>query len=485
MPSKHLTSIALSTILATTVGTPVARAADPVSPLLWGENLGLYRDTLDRDWFLTNPDLRAGLKAAHTAIIRMPVRGPSDNPTDSGWGNEPEFKQAAQDVEQLGLAPLVILRAGPPTAQTLDVDLDVVDHMTDLFGDRTVCYEFGNEPDLGGSGFIPADDYVAKWNAVVPALRQAAGPNARFVGPVTYQYDEPYLRTFLRGVASGARPDMVSWHTYTCDTPEPEEDCLNENGIEAWPDRFAAARRLMTTTLGHELPIWITEWNFNAHDTLGSDPKLRDQQFVRDWTRKAIQTLAENGVGGSMHYNVEDLLPLVTPAGAPTTQGKAFKEKYEELAGSPPGLRYTFEDGALSGWSKTGNVTAYAVSTTAGGQDGTHALRATFSSSNAGDLPYLHVNPPGGGPKAGQTYSAYVYLPTDVSTSVVVKLYVQDNADNWHTSNNIVIGQRGSWVRTAFTPDGYTGAAKQIGVQFGETPVNTATTVYLDSVTWS
>jgi hypothetical protein len=135
------------------------------------------------------------LKAAHTQIIRMPVRGPSDNPSDPGWGNEPEFKQAAQYVKQLGMAPLVILRAKPATAQTLDVDLEVVEYMTDLFDGQTVYYEFGNEPDLNNNGFIPAAEYVAKWNTTVPELEDAAGPDARFIGPVSYQYDEPYLET--------------------------------------------------------------------------------------------------------------------------------------------------------------------------------------------------------------------------------------------------------------------------------------------------
>jgi hypothetical protein len=483
MPSRLLTLAAFLTVLAAP-----AHAVEPVSPLLWGENLGLYRDTLASDSFLTNAAVRNGLKAAHTRIVRMPVRGPSDDPTDSGWGNEPEFRQAAQYVEQLGLAPLVILRAGPPTTQALDVDLDVVDYMTDLFAGQTVYYEFGNEPDLSGAGFIPAADYVAKWNAVIPDLKDAAGPDARFIGPVSYQYDEPYLRTFLHGVADDARPDMISWHAYTCDTTEPEEDCLNQNGIEAWPARFAAARTLMSSELGEELPIWITEWNFNPHDDLAADPKLRNQAFIRNWTLKAIQTLADNGVAASMHYNVEDLLPLVTPAGAPTTQGQAFADQYEALTGAtpPPTVpRYSFEDGALSGWSTTGHVSSYAVSTTVGGQDGSHALRATFFSSSTGDFPYFHVAPSGGGPNAGQTYSASVYVPTGTSTTVTVKLYVQDNANTWHTSNGVVIGRRGSWARVAFTPTGYTGATKQIGVQFGETPVDTNTTVYLDSVTWN
>jgi len=320
MSSRSLAIVVFLAMLAGTLVALPARAVTPVSPLLWGENLGLYRNTLTSDPFLTNASLRGGLKAAHTQIIRMPVRGPSDNPADPGWGNEPEFEQAAQYVKQLGLAPLVILRAGPPTAQAVDVDLDVVDYMTDLFAGQAVYYEFGNEPDLDGAGFIPVADYVAKWNTVIPDLEDAAGPSARFVGPVSYQYDETYLRTFLQGVDDDARPDMISWHTYTCETSEPPEDCLNQNGIEAWPARFASARTLMSASLGEVLPIWITEWNFNPHDDLASDPKLQNQQFIRDWTLKALTTGTTPPPAG-VRYSFEDGTHATTrtPGTRPTT----------------------------------------------------------------------------------------------------------------------------------------------------------------------
>jgi hypothetical protein len=44
----------------------------------------------------------------------------------------------------------------PPPAQARAVDLDFVNSMPGLFGDRTVYDESGDEPDLGGGGFVPA-----------------------------------------------------------------------------------------------------------------------------------------------------------------------------------------------------------------------------------------------------------------------------------------------------------------------------------------
>lgn len=70
MSFRYLALVAFLTMLASTVLALPARAAAPVSPLLWGENLGLYRDTLTSDWFLTNANLRNGLKAAHRRSTR-------------------------------------------------------------------------------------------------------------------------------------------------------------------------------------------------------------------------------------------------------------------------------------------------------------------------------------------------------------------------------------------------------------------------------
>src|SRR5690349_4048690 len=65
-----------------------ARAAASASPLLWGENLKLVPGSLNSDWFLSNGNVRNGLKAAHAQIIRMPARG--EKPTKGGVKNLPE-----------------------------------------------------------------------------------------------------------------------------------------------------------------------------------------------------------------------------------------------------------------------------------------------------------------------------------------------------------------------------------------------------------
>ncbi len=504
-PRRHATWLGavlagLLAVAAALVVPPTVGAAEPVSPLLWGENLALDSNSGTGDWFLGSPALRQALKTAHTQIIRMPVRGP--HPDQAGFANRPEFTAAAQHVRQLGMAPLVILR-NPEAPQALETDLEVVRFMRDLFAGQPVYYEFGNETDMhfdpDDPNYVPPESYVAKWNQFIPVLKAAAGPGARFIGPVSFEYDDPYLRTFLRG--ANPRPDAVSWHMYTCKTTEPKDNCLGPGGLDDWPGELAAARTLMSEILGTRLDIWITEWNFNPHSDIREDLKLNDQDFLRQWTRKALRTLAEGGVVASMHYNVERAVPLATADGALTTQGQAFKDTYEELATSPsspsppspsppspspspstPGgttPRYSFEDGGLSGWSGTGDISSLSSSTQVGGQHGGRALKVVFGDN----YPYVHAQPPDG-PASGSTLSAYVYLPASVSKTVTVRLYVQDSAYQWH-SGATTVGPRDTWVGLTYRATVYAGRAIQVGVQFDAQPAGSPTVIYLDSITWS
>lgn len=160
----------------------------------------------------------------------------------------------------------------------------------------------------------------------------------------------------------------------------------------------------------------------------------------------------------------------------------AFVSQHLRMTLPATSVRYSFEDGALDGWSATGHATL-SNSTAAGGVAGTHALQADFHSTSASDQPYIHVNPTSG-PAAGQTLSAYLLVPSGTTQTVTAKLYVQDSAFQWHTANPVTVSQRGSWVQLSYPLSGYTGTAIQVGLQFNETPVNTSTTVYVDGFTW-
>ena len=526
VPAAILFALALLSGAALTMlnASAGAGATAPASPLLFGENLDLYAGTASTDWFLSQPALRAGLVAAHVQIIRLPVRGSS--PSSSGIANWAEVQQALQDVKAMNITPLIILRNPQDPALQAD-DEQVVNYVSSLFGTRHVYYEWANETDLpGNSGQVSAATYLASWNNNVPQLKTLAGPTAQFIGPVNYQYDASYLQTFLAG--ANPLPDAISWHSYTCDDATATEATCLAN-IDHWTTNFAAARTLMTNTIGKQLPIWITEWNYTPSVTSG-DSKHTDTAFLKQWTTKALQTLAADGITASMHFNVNNLnvtngsFPLVDYDGSLAAEGIAFSAQYDALVGTgtspspstspsvsassspsagpsasasassspsasaPPtgsAPKYSFEDGGLDGWSATGNVTSLTDSTAVGGKDGSHALAIEFESTQAGDQPYVHVNPSGGGPAAGQTVTAYLYVPSGTADSISAKLYVQDPNFAWHTATATVVSTRGSWVELAFTPSGYSGNALQLGVQFQETPYSSPATVYLDAVDWA
>ncbi|NUP53179.1 MAG: hypothetical protein HOW97_38540 [Catenulispora sp.] len=520
-------AVALGTVVAILIPGHSARAAT-ASPLLFGENLDLQPGSASTDFFLSNPALRAGLVNAGVHILRMPVRGSS--PSTPGIANEPELNQALQLTKSLGLVPLVILRnpndgASQGSAALLADDTRAVDDVLAVFGSTPVYYEFANETDLAGSGFASSSLYVSQWNAVVPHLKAIASPGSQFIGPVSYQYDPAYLQAFLTG--ANPQPDAISWHTYTCnDTNDSEATCLGN--IDHWTTNFDAARTLMTNTIGRQLPIWDTEWNYTPVIDTKNSAKSTDTAFLKQWTTKAIQTLAADGIAASLHYNVQNSLPLVNGDGSFAAEGVAFNAEYTTLIGpgsppstspsgsassptsppssppstsqsspsSPPstptsstpsagGPRYSFEDGTLQGWTSTGGVSSLVNSTDVPAQDGTHELEAVFASATSSDQPYIHTNPLHG-PTAGQTLSAYVYVPTTTTTTVTAKLYVQDSGYAWHQGAGVVISQRGAWVKLSLTPSGYSGSAIQVGLQFLESsPSGTPSTIFLDSVDWS
>src|SRR5437763_3054498 len=162
--------------------------APPVSPLLFGTNMGLFDSN---DQVLTPSTTRGLLQQMHVRIIRMPVRSSLSEGTEI---------QAAQVIKSLGAVPLVVLR-GAVDSNVLADDSLVINDMNRIFGNGVVYYEYGNEEDLLG---VDVNGYTASWNAVVPQLKHLA-PQGQFVGPVNFQYDRT-LRTGPTISAMRAQP---------------------------------------------------------------------------------------------------------------------------------------------------------------------------------------------------------------------------------------------------------------------------------------
>lgn len=298
----------------------VTPATSPVSPLIFGTNMSLFASATT-DQMLDSSTTQKALQQIHVQMIRMPVR--------PGVPEAVEIK-AARAIKKIGAVPLVILN-GPLVPDPLSVDRRIVQDMKQVFSNTTIYYEFGNEEDLQG---IPMQRYTASWNTIIPQLKQI-DPKAHFIGPVNYKYNRANLTAFLQ--QTQPEPDEVSWHEYVCGNTSQADPCIS--GIDAWTEHIRDARAAMQQTIGHALPIMITEWNYapdlnvlpNGHVTT-NDNKHDNAAFMGAWTEKALQTLAANRVFASMQYAATNTpLPLIGLDDSITPQGAAFQRMYQQI----------------------------------------------------------------------------------------------------------------------------------------------------------
>ncbi len=471
--------------------TPVARAAttkanaSSVSPLIFGTNLGLYNSS---DQVLNSAPTRAALESIPVTIIRMPIRGNQAGSLE---------KTAAQTIKSMNATPLIIMHGATDSTALAD-DTQIVNTMKGIFGSGTVYYEFGNEEDLAG---VTASQYVSAWNSVIPSLKPLES-TAKFIGPVNYQYNHSYLQTFLQ--QANPRPDDVSWHMYTCSPTDSNSTCLNN--LNNWSTYISDAKSLMQSTLGTVLPIMITEWNFDPQANDSRADNSPTNAFVTQWTTNALQQLISNGVFASMQYAATDsgTEHLVNTNNVLTAQGLAMQAVYKQTFSGggtptptptlsptaastptpsptvtpPPTSGFGFEDGTTDGWGTSGNITA--VGSTDYAYVGTHSLEVKFPSIDSDDYPYTsvagsHLSP---APQAGQTLTAYVYIPSSESLSVSGWLFVQDSNYKWYKESPVTI-TKGAWQKLTFPVPAN---ANQIGIQFNGTGSGS---VYVDEVRWS
>jgi hypothetical protein len=470
------------------IATSGTQINTPVSPLLFGTNLGLFNNN---DQVLTSSTARSLLQQMHMHIIRMPLR--------SGLSEATEIA-AAQMIKGLGAIPLVVLHGSRDT-DTLNIDTRMISDMNRIFGKNTVYYEYGNEDDWNG---VDAMGYTNSWNAIVPRLKRIA-LNGQFVGPVNYQYDRTYLTTFLQH--ANPRPDEISWHEYTCDDTWAKDVCISH--IDNWTNHIADARNAMVATIGTALPIMITEWNY-APNAVPNDGKINDASFMTTWTTKALQTLAANRIFASMQYSCTNtVISLISDNNVLTTQGQIVQNQYQQMiihgqqpAPSPTAIAgqpqitptavlnqysaFSFEDGGTDGWAGHGGEIAAVQNSTAFAMDGKHALQVTLSNIGNGDFPYVAVGSLNLAtyPVSGQTISMYVYLLGN-SINLSAKVFVMNNAYHWFSAGFTLL-QAGTWNHLSYTlPASINGQPRLLGIQFNSPANATATTnVYIDAVSW-
>ncbi len=320
-PSTHDTSGNSS---LTTTPTPTAMTFPALpTPMLpgqrvWNNGVSSYlfgtNDTFE--WrhqnIETEPAVQDALRSAGFTLIRTFF---PDNSTDAA------IEQRIQTVENSG-------------AQCLGVITNVnnttfVEHLVQYLGQRCLMYEFGNELDIRG---VTADAYLARWNTLIPQLRKI-NPSARFIGPVTYNYqgNHNFMQAFLNGVkASGVLPDAISFHWYPC-WQRTETECLARANTATEDIQYV--RKLVKSILGHEIPVGISEWNFdpsNPPAASGDDPN-----FIIPYSTAAIQAMAQGGASFACQFDAASYagyghLDMFDVNGQPKAQYQAIKQAIEK-----------------------------------------------------------------------------------------------------------------------------------------------------------
>lgn len=255
-----------------------------VSSFLFGTN-----DT--QEWYKNNvetaPDIQNALKDAHFSLMRTFFfdKSLADNhPT-----TDAEIELRLKTIENSGMKCLGVLH------NIFNVAFDT--HVVTYAGPRCLIYEFGNESDYQN---IPIESYLKQWNTVIPMLRKI-NPQAKFIGPVTYtdQGNHYFMREFLAGVkVSSVLPDAISFHWYPC-YGDTESSCLSK--ASSYGEVAQGVEEMVRNTLGKDLPVGITEWNYDPSLTPPSYGEKPD--FITKFSTEALKSMIQAKVAFACQFD--------------------------------------------------------------------------------------------------------------------------------------------------------------------------------------
>lgn len=253
-----------------------------VSSFLFGSN-----DTQEwvSDNIETNPSIQQALKDAHFTLMRTFFLDRSlldGHPT-----TDAEIEGRLKAIENAGMICLGVLEP--------IFDSAFVKHVVSYAGDRCNLYEFGNEPD--NSSDLNMQEYMQNWNNLIPQLRKI-NHNAKFIGPVVADYNQ--VQPFLYAVkASRILPDAISFHWYPCVGSDTTSSCLSKTATFA--QVTTQVREWVQEILGKNLPVGITEWNYNSDNpptAYGQDPV-----FIRQFSISALDSMIQAGLNFANQFD--------------------------------------------------------------------------------------------------------------------------------------------------------------------------------------
>lgn len=261
----------------------------------------------------TNLTVQHALNNAHFTLMRTFFFDKSllnGHPT-----TDAEIEQRLKTVENSGMNCLGVLESV--------YDPAFVKHVVAYAGNRCNLYEFGNEPD--NSSQLNIQEYVQDWNNLVPQLRKI-NPHAKFIGPAVADYTQ--VRVFLDNVkASGVLPDAISFHWYPCVGSDTASSCLAKTST--FEQVTTQVKKWVQNILGQNLPVGITEWNYNADNpptSYGQDP-----MFITQFSISVLDSMIRSGLDFANQFDAAsdagsgglDMFDLTT--GQPKPQYYALK----------------------------------------------------------------------------------------------------------------------------------------------------------------
>ncbi len=170
-------------------------------------------------------------------------------------------------------------------------------------------FEFGNEPDNGGSIQGTIANYTSQWISAIPVLRSMPQCETNgvpdinkcaFGGPaVTWSASNNTLTnskypddiSYFLGTAkaAGVLPDFVTYHDYPCQKATSEAQCISMTpGDFQW--NYDTVLSDEQTQLGHSIPTGVTEYNFDP-GTANLYNWAGDSAFMYQWTKTALDAI--------------------------------------------------------------------------------------------------------------------------------------------------------------------------------------------------
>jgi len=170
---------------------------------------------------------------------------------------------------------------------------------------RCRLWEYGNE-------YGNMTTYLKRWNHDIPYLR-ARHPEARFIGPVIAGPYVDQMQKFLDGVkASGVLPDAVSYHDYPCyKSPDYLDTAADAAACDAminpqYASTIAEFRGMISTTLGKDVPLGITEWNVSPNFVNlvdGIRPLTVSPSYLPHFVREIYAAMSSGGLRFAAEYS--------------------------------------------------------------------------------------------------------------------------------------------------------------------------------------